>query len=155
MPVRVVIDYPRLERFSRRKSLEIITLAVAEVRIVARRNVLWRRYPGYPPRRLGLANSIYGTVRPRGRGFVARVGSDLPYAASVENGAAPHIIRPRAAALGGGVYRGGRYLHFYWEKVGHRVSFRKVNHPGQEGKHYLRNALLRVARRRNFRVIIY
>lgn len=155
MATRYVIDYARLSRLSRQKARAIITLTVAEIRIVARRNVLYRRYPGRPPRPLRLANSIYGIVRPLGDGYYAKVGSNLKYAASVEDGASRHIIRPRAISLGSGFYRTGGMLVFYWERVGKVVRRRKVNHPGQRGKHYLRNALLRVARRRGWRVIIY
>lgn len=154
---RYEIDWAKFHLFTRTRTLRIMEVTVAECRIVARRKVLFRKYPGFPDvRPIGLANSIYGVVRPVDNkgSYVGRVGSNLSYAMSVENGASPHIIRPRAVSLGGGVYQGGprRHLFFYWIKIGEYVRFRKVNHPGQEGKHYLRDALLHVGRKRRFRV---
>lgn len=147
MPTTYRIDWPKLIRFNNRKARQIATLAVAEARIVARRNVLYRKYPGVPPRPLGLANSIYGVVRSNPNGtFSGRVGSRLRYAMSVEEGAAPHVIRPRNP---------NGYLYFYWVKVGDWVAFKKVNHPGQKGKRYLANALIRVGRRRGFKVFMH
>jgi hypothetical protein len=99
-----------------------------------------------------------------GRRVTGRVGSDLPYAMSVERGAEVHAIFPKGAR---GVYRFGRTgrpkLRFYWREVGRVVylpqvpgSRRKigVSHPGQPGKHYLTESLRNVARRHGMRVII-
>lgn len=47
-------------------------------------------------------------------------------AATTNDGARPHIIRPRRAKM----------LSFYWPKVGARVAFRFVNHPGNRGTHW-------------------
>lgn len=155
--VRLQIDYNKLRRFSRERAYAIMRLTVTEVRLTARRNVLYRKYPGFPnPRPIGLANSIYGVFRTSGSGYIGRVGSNLSYAASVEFGAEAHIIRPRPGSLGGGFYFGGyRRLYFYWHKVNRYVAPRMVHHPGQRGKHYLRDALFRVGRRRGFKVVIY
>jgi hypothetical protein len=149
------IDWPRVRRMASRQAQAQIRIAVAETRLVARRNVLYRRYPGFPnPRPIGLANSIFGNVRPTTDGWRGVVGSYKSYAMSVESGASPHIIRPRAASYGGGLYGRGGYLRFFWVKRGRWVRMKMVNHPGQKGKHYLRNALISVGRRRGFRVII-
>ena len=164
MPGRYVVYYTELKRVSERRAYAIMRLTIAEVRIVARRNALWRKYPysglGRHARPTALANSIYGTLRPDGKGgYIGRVGSDLSYAASVEEGAEPHIIRPRARSFGrgfygGGPFRGGR-LFFYWAKINDIFVGRMVHHPGQKGKHYLFNALRLVGRRRGFIVKKY
>lgn len=58
----------------------------------------------------------------------------VPYAAAVHEGARPHVIRPRRAAV----------LSFYWPKVGRQVFFRRVNHPGNAAQPFLRNAAHKV-----------
>ena len=142
MAIRYEIDWPKLHLFTKGAAYKVMRTTIAEVRIVARRNVLWGPYT----RTHRLAQSIYGTLRTTPTGFQGRVGSRLSYAASVEEGASPHTIRPRNP---------GGWLHFYWERQGRWVRTKSVNHPGQKGKWYLRNALLRVAKRRGFRVTIY
>lgn len=140
--VKYRIDYAKVNELGRRRARRVMSTVVAECRIVARRNVLYGKYT-----RTGrLAQSIYGTLRTTPEGFVGRVGSRLSYAASVEDGARRHIIRPR---------RADGWLVFFWEREGHMVRTRRVNHPGQKGKHYLRDALIRVGARRGFRVVIY
>lgn len=51
---------------------------------------------------------------------------DLVQANTTNDGARPHIIRPRRA----------KALSFYWPKVGARVVRRFVNHPGNAGTHW-------------------
>jgi hypothetical protein len=51
---------------------------------------------------------------------------DLVQANTTNDGARPHIIRPRRAQV----------LSFYWPKVGARVVRRFVNHPGNVGSHW-------------------
>lgn len=66
------------------------------------------------------------------------VGSDVEYAAAVNDGARPHIIRPRSKQV----------LRF---NVGGRVVFaRVVHHPGNKGSHFLDRALREVAVRRGY-----
>lgn len=153
MPANYTINWPTFERYKDKVGEKVLRLAVTEMRLVAMRNVSYGRYSkGH------LRTSIYGTVTKTPFGWKGQVGSRLRYAASVEEGAAPHIIRPRAISLGGGLYAGGvrgGYLHFYWHKHGTWVFAKKVHHPGQKGKHYIRNALISVGRRRNFRVILH
>lgn len=149
------INWPNWNAFTAAQGDKIMRVTVAECRITARRNVLVHKYPRRPGLGLSLGDSIYGTVRKTSNGYLGRVGSRLKYAASVEDGAERHIIRARAASLGRGLYQSGRFLHFFWYKRGYWVTTRSVNHPGQKGKHYLRNALIRTGQRRGFRVIIH
>lgn len=149
------INWPNWNRYKAAQGDAIMKTTVAECRIVARRNVLFHKYPRRPGLGLTLADSIYGVSRKTENGYVGRVGSRLKYAASVEEGASPHIIRARALGLGNGLYRSGRFLHFFWYKRGHWMVTRSVRHPGQKGKHYLQNALIYVGKRRGFRVIIH
>lgn len=66
------------------------------------------------------------------------VGSDLEYAAAVNDGSRPHIIRPRRAQV----------LRF---NVGGRIVFAKVvHHPGTKGTHFLDRALREVAAQRGY-----
>ena len=72
------------------------------------------------------------------RGSVT-VGSDLEYAAAVNDGSRPHVIRPR---------RAGGVLRF---NVGGRIVYaRYVNHPGTRGTHFLDKALQQVAAQRGY-----
>jgi hypothetical protein len=83
-----------------------------------------------------LAASI--TVGPRtrwARGIQTTVGASAGqrqsglrgYAMANDQGARPHIIRPR---------KPGGMLFFYWAKVGHTVSLRSVRHPGNRAYHW-------------------
>lgn len=75
------------------------------------------------------------------RGSV-KVGSDLEYAAWVNDGTRPHVIRPRTK----------RYLKF---QVGGRTVFaRKVNHPGTKPRPFLDRALREVAAARGYSFLI-
>lgn len=140
--IHYVIDWPKLERMTNFGATRLIRVVVNETRLVARRKT---SYGPYTTGRLSM--SIYGTTRSMGRrGVVGRVGSDLSYALSVENGADIHPITHRNPA---------KRLHFYWRKLGEWVYFYKVTHPGQKGKHYLRDALIEVGLRRGFKVFIY
>jgi len=76
-----------------------------------------------------------GTIR-------SRVGSKLKYAASVSEGADPHIIRARKA----------RVLAFYWNVKGQTVFFPRVNHPGQRANKYLHRAVRLAALANGFAV---
>jgi hypothetical protein len=81
-------------------------------------------------------------------GQVGVDGKIFPYAASVEGGARRHYI-PK-------VPKGkGRWLRFYWRRVGHVVYAKQVNHPGQTGKAFLRIPMLEVCPRLHYKVFIY
>lgn len=114
-----------------------------------------------------LAASIQGDgphvsgVRVRGS-----VGSDLPYATAVHDGAEIHPIFPKGMR---GVYRFGRFagrpqLRFFWRKRGRIVFMSQVpgsrakigvSHPGQKGKKYLSEPMRAAGRRHGMRVITY
>lgn len=97
--------------------------------------------------------------------ITGEVGSKLPYAASVHDGAEVHWIFPKGAV--GRVRFGSRkrpQLRFFWRKVGRVVYLPHIpgspgrigrSHPGQAGKHYLTIPLRRSARLHGFRVIVY
>ena len=71
------------------------------------------------------------------RGSVT-VGSDLEYAAMVNDGTKPHVIRPKNAKV----------LRF---NVGGQVVFaRVVNHPGTRARPFLDRALREVAAQRGY-----
>jgi len=66
-------------------------------------------------------------VRPR----VGIVSVGTQYWPYTEYGARPHKIRPR-----------GNYpLKFFWRRIGQRVAFWEVNHPGTPTVAYMRRAL--------------
>jgi hypothetical protein len=95
----------------------------------------------------GLETQIrYGPYIVEGR--VGISGRRFIYAASVEGGARKHKIPlvPKGK---------GKWLVFFWRKVGHVVKLKQVNHPGQTGKAYLRIPLLVVAPRHNMKVFTY
>ena len=66
------------------------------------------------------------------------VGSDLEYAAAVNDGSRPHIIRPRTKQV----------LRF--QVGGQTVFARVVHHPGTKGVHFLDRALREVAAARGY-----
>ncbi|MEU7010365.1 HK97 gp10 family phage protein [Streptomyces sp. NPDC046332] len=75
-------------------------------------------------------------------GFRARwtIGSDVEYAPYVNDGTAPHIIRPKNAQA----------LRF---RVGGRIVYAKVvNHPGTRANPFLDRALQEVAAQRGYSV---
>lgn len=99
---------------------------------------------------------VYGT-QVRGA-----VGSRLPQALVVHDGAQVHDIFPKNAAH---VYRFGSkkrpQLRFFWRKVGRVVYFPHIpgaahkigySHPGMRGKKYLEIPLQVVGRRHGFKV---
>lgn len=91
------------------------------------------------------------------------VGSSLPYAKSVHDGAKVHWIFPKASK---GVIRFGSrrrpQLRFFWRRAGRVVFMPHVpgspgkighSHPGVKAKHYLTEPLRNSARRHGFRFI--
>ena len=83
------------------------------------------------PRDTGrLAESIDHEISGVGAGTVARIGTNVDYALSVEFGSRPHIIR------------GNPYLAFEG-RDGETVIRREVHHPGTPEQPFLRPALLR------------
>lgn len=101
-----------------------------------------------------------------GRKVHGSVGSNLPYAATVHDGAEIHAIFPKGMR---GVYRFGRFtgrpkLKFFWRKRGQIVFLPQVpgsrakigrSHPGQQGKKYLSEPLRAAAHRHGMRVMTF
>jgi hypothetical protein len=139
VPIAYDIDWDKISTFKIRLAHNLVLGAVKEARTIAKVNAITGPYATGR-----LARSIGYTVRTTPGWVNGRVGSSLDYAAAAEKGARPHTIRAR---------RPGRLLHFYWDKKGRWVHARQVNHPGQKGKRYLLDALVRVARRKGFIVI--
>ena len=126
----------RLDRAALNRTMERATraeLREASRQVVARAKVL-------APVRTGRLRSSIRAEQPRIfslRGSV-KVGSDLEYAAMVNDGTRPHIIRPRRA----------RALRFV---VGGRVVYAKfVRHPGTRARPFLDRALQEVAAARGY-----
>lgn len=94
------------------------------------------------PRKTGrLSNSIGSSVRVSRISVRGKVGSRVKYAATVNNGSRPHVIRARRR----------KALRFHWERLGRVVYFTKVNHPGTGATPYLTSAAAQAARRHGFR----
>jgi hypothetical protein len=99
-----------------------------------------------------LYDSIKSEVRVYSLKVVGKVGSRLPYAMVVHEGAKPHTIAPRLR----------RGMKFYWPAgvgspplaVGRVVCFKgKVHHPGMRGRRYLIVPLKQEAPAFGFRVV--
>lgn len=89
-----------------------------------------------------LRGSIQAQPRFTFRGPTVRVSADVNYATFVENGTAPHVIRPRNA----------KALKF---KIGGRVVFaRVVHHPGTKAVHFMARAVRQVGIRNGYDVRI-
>lgn len=159
---RVRIYRAILRTTSTRAAFRLVDQVMYEVAFEANARVLGGPYS---TGNLALSIKREGPVAfPNGR-VEGRVGSDLPYAAAVHDGAKVHWIFPKRAR--GLVRFGSRkapQLRFFWRKAGRVVymphvpgSLTKVgrSHPGQEGKHYLSEPLRRSGRRHGFRVIVY
>jgi hypothetical protein len=100
----------------------------------------------------------------RGTSIFGSVGSDLPYAASVHDGAEVHAIFPKSAPQ---IYEFGRrtrpQLKFFWKgrmrffpHIPGSPSKVGISHPGiKSGKKYLTEPLRNAARRHRMRVITF
>lgn len=64
-------------------------------------------------------------------------GSDVNYAAANDQGAKPHVIKPKVP---------GGTLVFFWAKVGRVVHFKSVNHPGNKPYNWAMEGLERAMR---------
>jgi hypothetical protein len=95
-----------------------------------------------PVRTGALRASRRMTMRARPQSVTGTVSYTRKYATWVHEGTPPHVIRPKRK----------RYLSFYWPKVGHRVVFRYVSHPGTKGQPFLRQALQEIAPAEGFLV---
>lgn len=70
-----------------------------------------------------LRSSIVTRSDDRGRTYTVTIGTNVNYAADVENGTAPHRIYPRRAQA------------LYWPGAAHPVAY--VNHPGTRAQPFL------------------
>ena len=87
-------------------------------------------HPRFTPRSpSGLAKSNEYKLIRTGKNRLLRLRNRKKYAAAIDRGARPHIIRPR------GGY--GNRLAFYWPKVGKWVFPRQVHHPGNRPYRFL------------------
>ena len=93
--------------------------------------------PNYGTRTGQLRNATKFKLAMGMRGGKGTLSNAMPYAAPIDKGAKPHVITGRA----------GNLLLFFWAKVGHWVSFRKVNHPGNKPYHFLSSATQRAGGR--------
>lgn len=76
-----------------------------------------------------LRKSIVKRFTPDSRGLAITIQANVPYAMYHHEGTPPHIIQ------------GNPLLSFYWPKVGKRVAFRFVHHPGTKPNRFLLDAL--------------
>lgn len=116
-----------------------VRAATASVNRKARSNA-----PGGPYSTGHLKSTINWSIRTVGETVIGRSGSDLVYAYSVHEGQPARTITPRQAP----------YLSFYWRRVGKRVRFLSVNHPGTSAQPYLTEALSTQAPLWGFKVVI-
>lgn len=120
-----------------RKDVRTVTSAINRR---ARRNA-----PGGPYSTGALKRSINWNVTTLRNTVIGRSGSNLIYAYSVHEGQPAREITPKRAP----------YLAFFWRRVGKRVRFLKVNHPGTAPQPYMVQALLTEAPKYGYKVAIY
>lgn len=128
--------------FANAQALKLVRKTTAETNRLAR-----RKAPGGLYSTGALKASVRWKVtlnQPR-VGVRAESGSELPYAWLVHQGVQPHAIYPRTAPR----------LRFFWRRVGRWVSLPSVRHPGQQAQPFLVQALIEVAPRHGFKVVIF
>lgn len=140
MASRVQLNQAEVQRYARAEATSLVRSCTAAVNRKARRNA-----PGGPYSTGRLKASINWSIRTVGEDVVGVSGSDLVYAYSVHEGQPARTITPKRAP----------YLAFYWRRVGKRVRFLKVNHPGTAPQPYLVQALLTEAPLYGFKVTVY
>ena len=124
--VSAQIDTRRYERGLRRffgDMSEDVKRAVDRTRIDVQ-NEARRRAPVDTGR---LRSSIVSRAEGSGRSVGYVVGSNVNYAAAVEYGTAPHVIKPKYKQA------------LYWPGAAHPVA--QVNHPGTKAQPFLRPAI--------------
>lgn len=146
---------------SREAGAKLVRQVLYEVEFAAKATTL-----GGPYSVGNLATSIHSegpTFTPIG--VTGRVGSKLPYALSVHDGAKRHAIYPKGykggARFGGWASHQRPQLKFFWRKAGKVVYFPQIpgaaatvlkSHPGQKGKQFLTEPLRRSARLHHMRI---
>lgn len=91
-----------------------------------------------------LRASINRKVVPKQYTVRGTVGSRVKYGLVEHDGAKRHHILPVK----------GRYLKFYWKKVGRVVWLRRVDHPGTKGSFFLTKPLVQFAPPMGFKVVL-
>lgn len=137
-----MIHHFRIRSQTTTEALKFVRGVLHEVRFTARLSLF---HGPYTTGDLARSLDIDGPYADGSRVY-GNVGSSLAYAASVESGARPHVIRPNAPKT---------RLKFYWRKVGRVVYPASVWHPGQRGKKYLHHAAQVTARRHNMLIVHY
>lgn len=136
---RVVLNKAQIAKTSRTQAGLLVAKTARAISSQATRNA-----PGGPYSQGSLKRSIHVEQGvSAGRATTAFVGSDLIYAHSVHEGQPARTIVPVRADK----------LRFFWRKVGHRVAFESVQHPGTTGQPYLTNAMRTVAPKYGFKTI--
>jgi phage gpG-like protein len=134
---RIRLDRAALNRTIRQASR--LELEEAGRQTLARARVLAPVDTGRLRASLRMQFSRTFTLRPR-----VTIGSDVAYAAFVNDGTRPHVIRPRR--------RGGRLRFVAGDRV---VYARQVQHPGTRARPFLDRALREViASRERYRLRI-
>lgn len=158
---RVVLNHAIIRATSIKEAFDLVNQVMYEVSFAAHAQLSSGPYTTG-----NLAASIRRDGPHIGPGRITgSVGSNLPYASAVHDGAKIHWIFPKGAR---GVVRFGNrkrpQLHFFWRKRGKFVYLPHIpgspskigrSHPGQSGKHYLTEPLRRSARIHGFRVVTY
>lgn len=139
--MRVVINEAQAFRIPRTASEKMIRRFLLDLKLEA-----FTKLANSPYGSGRLAASLHEKVSFTARGVEGELGSDLPYAASVNDGAQAHYIFPNPPKT---------HLKFFWRKRGRVVTPPFVYHPGQKGKGFLTEPLERVGRRYNMLVFVY
>lgn len=139
MPSRVVLNRAQVKLTAQTSATRLVRTTTRAVNTRAVHNA-----PGGPYSTGKLKSSISWTLFDVGTTVTGRSGSDLEHAIWVHEGTQPHQIRAARAAN----------LNFFWRKAGRRFIGPKVNHPGQQPQPFLTDALLSVAPRYGFKVVI-
>lgn len=133
---RVELDKEKVRLAAMGPALKLVSRACRIVQSAAKRRV--RVDTGR------LKTSINTKITMRLYTINGKVGSRVKYGLVEHQGAKRHAIRPVR----------GRYLKFYWKKVGKVVWLRRVDHPGTKGSFYLTIPLAAELPKRGFKVTL-
>ena len=126
-PISLVQVKTKHAQFERAHA-EMVNETCERSEYVARMHVL--QQPHFRPRTGALQKATQAkTVRLR-NGHLVRISNPKPYAAAIDLGARPHVIRARRAQA----------LHFYWARMGLWFTGPRVNHPGNKPYRFLWHA---------------
>lgn len=91
--------------------------------------------PHFKPKTGKLQSATKFAVACGARGGRLKIFNAMAYAAAIDKGARPHVIRARFRPM----------LVFYWAKIGRLMFLRRVNHPGNKPYSFLYDAWTRSA----------